>query len=117
MKLYVRDIRNHNRQISLNIEATDRPHLAYILGSPEFFVEGEVYHVNQVYAVSDSNDLTTGAVIGGAIGLLGGPIGVAIGGLIGGAIGNTNDNAEADKVRRFNGSSFYGNIDDIRRMR
>lgn len=107
MKLYVIDRINGRDKISLDIVATDRVQLANKLGSSEFYVHNQVYHVNDVFAISDSNDTAAGAVIGGVIGLLGGPAGVAIGGLLGGAIGNSNDNVEAQKVKRFNQSYYH----------
>jgi len=103
MKLFVTDKRT-KQKINLNLLASTRGELARLIGSQWFTLNGQNYHVNNVFAIADSNDTITGAVVGGVIGLLAGPIGVIAGGLLGGAIGNGRDKTENQNVGYFNSS-------------
>lgn len=103
MKLFVRD-KTSRKKIYLNILASTRSELAYIIGSNWFSLKRQQYHVHEVIAERSNNSTATGAVVGGLIGVLGGPVGVIIGGALGGALGNENDKTEIVKVTRFNKS-------------
>ena len=104
MKLYVKN--SLGTAIPLDVTASTRSELASIIGSPWFVLSNENYHVNQVYAVANTNNIAPGAIIGGLIGLLLGPEGLIIGGLIGGALGNTDDQKDLKKVQQFNQSKM-----------
>ena len=103
MKLFVVD-KTTNQKVNLNLLASTRGELVRLIGSPWFTFNGHNYHVNNVFAVADSNDTITGAIVGGVIGLLAGPIGIIAGGLLGGAIGNGGDKTEISNVDNFNSS-------------
>lgn len=60
--------------------------------------------VKHVFAESETNNTTPGAIIGGLVGLLGGPLGVLIGGVVGGALGNETGASERQMVEQFNNS-------------
>ena len=104
MKLFVRD--SNNRKIYLNLLANSRDELAFKIGYEWFNLRGETYHVNDVYAESDSSNTAGGAIIGGLIGLLTGGAGALIGGMLGGVIGNSSDNEDLQRVRAFNASRY-----------
>lgn len=103
MKLYVIDKEN-SEKVYLNIHSQSRLQLAHKIGSPWFELYGKQYHVHEVLAEKESDDITAGVIVGGLIGLLGGPYGAILGGLLGGAIGNENDKPEIESVKSFNES-------------
>jgi len=106
MKLYISN-NISNQKIYLNMLASTREELAYLIGSPWFFMNGEQYHVHNVVAESESNNTVAGAIVGGLIGLVTGSAGILIGAAIGGALGSGGDKSEAEKVKYFNNSRFY----------
>ncbi len=105
MKLFVTNPQGLKEYIS--ISAYSRKDLANKIGGEWFTLSGNQYHVHHVVAEGDSNNLATGAVIGGLIGLLGGPIGLLIGGGLGTVIGGEEDKGESQKVNFFNQSTIY----------
>ena len=67
------------------------------------------YRREEVRAEARTGSGVGGAVAGGLVGLLGGPIGLIIGAIIGGTAGASADQAEEEKVNRFNEEvGFYG---------
>lgn len=103
MKLFVINKITKQKEY-LGVLAPTRIALTTLIGSPWFNIHGNIYHVNEVVAESQSNNTAAGAVVGGLIGLLGGPLGVLIGGALGGALGNENDKTETTGVNNFNNS-------------
>lgn len=102
MRLYV--INSYNKKVYLNLKAPTRRRLATLIGSEDFYLGNEYYHVSMVRAELDGNNTAAGAVLGGLVGALGGPTGVVVGGLLGGLLGNTSEEDERKQVRRFNNS-------------
>jgi hypothetical protein len=103
MRIFVRNPQGVKEY--LNIPASNRRELAQRIGGAWFTFNRNQYHVHQVVAESDSNNLTSGAIIGGIIGLLAGPFGILVGGTLGGALGNEGDKTENEKVNYFNRST------------
>jgi len=101
MKLFVID-RTTQQKIYLNLIASTRHELVNLIGSPWFNLNGQDFHVNDVIAETNANNIAAGAIFGGLIGLLGGPIGILAGGLIGGMLGNEGDKGESQKVNYLN---------------
>lgn len=99
MKLYV--INDFEQKIPISVIARNRRELAYIIGTG-FYIQGQYYTVDDVYAESSSNDTAGAALVGGLFGLLGGGWGVLAGGLIGGLIGKSKDDDDEFAVDNFN---------------
>ena len=102
MKLFV--CNRNNDKVYIDISASNRRHLAAIIGRDYFFIGRDIYYVDKVYAEAEGNDTVGGAAIGGIVGLLGGPTGLLIGGLLGGLIGRSRENDEEIRVNNFNNS-------------
>lgn len=105
MKLFVFD-RNSQNKIYINLLASTRIQLADLLGSPIFTINNKQYHVNDVFAESDINNVLVGSVTGSVVGILGGPYGVAAGAVIGGYLGSKIDKTENEKITFFNNSTY-----------
>lgn len=88
------------------MQASSRPELARMIGSPWFTLNGYSHHVNDVMAESNSSNAGGGAVVGGLVGLLGGPLGLLIGGVVGGLVGNNSDENDRVRVNSFNTSRY-----------
>lgn len=109
MKLYIEEkigSRKTGRNLYLDKVAPTKGELTSLLGSKEFYINGEKYFVSQVKAKQSSENTALGLVLGALIGLAGGAAGVAAGGVIGGLIGKDNDIKEQEKVNKFNGSKL-----------
>ncbi|MBB1315953.1 hypothetical protein [Aliivibrio sp. SR45-2] len=102
MKLYVNDKSGIKRY--LNTRTTSRTELSNVLGGEYFEIEGEVYHIKQVFAEKSSDNAPVSTVIGGALGLVGGMPGVIIGGVLGALFGNESDKKEIAEIDAFNRS-------------
>lgn len=105
MKLYVESLYTGNK-IYIEYLVANREELANLIGSKMFIIDGEQFHVNQVFAESNGSNGIAGAIVGGLIGLIGGPIGLIGGAVAGGALGSNSDVSEVRKVERFNKSQI-----------
>ena len=109
MKLYIEQKSGNQKTgktLYLDKVAPTKSDLALLLGSKEFYINGDKYFVSQVKAKQSSENIGLGLMIGAIIGLAGGAAGVAAGGVIGGLIGKDSDIKEQDKVNKFNGSKL-----------
>ena len=102
MKLYVIDSSRAKRH--LNAKASSRKELANSLGGEYFKIEGNGFHVSQVFAERVGDSVPVSTVIGGALGLVGGMPGVLIGGALGALFGNESDKQENAAIEAFNRS-------------
>lgn len=109
MKLYVEEkigSKKTGKLLFLDKIAPTKSELFRLLGSKEFFIDGEKYFVSQVKAKKSSDNTALGMVLGGILGLVGGAAGIVAGGAIGGVLGKDSDIKELEKVNRFNRSKL-----------
>lgn len=107
MKLFIEEKKGPyktGRKIYIDRIAPTRRELQQLIGSKEFFINGEKYYVSQVKAEESLDGTVVGAVVGGVVGLIGGALGVAVGGTIGLMLGKDKDIKEQEKTNIFNGS-------------
>ena len=102
MRLYV--ISPNRQKVYLNLSASTRQELTQIINTPNFYLGGNLFGVQQVYAEKDTNRTAAGTLVGGLVGALGGPPGMIIGGILGGLLGSGSDEEETKKVEKFNNS-------------
>lgn len=69
-----------------------------------FYVDGVGYHINEVIAEAETDNVPPRAALGGLIGILAGPIGVGIGLGIGALRGRKKNINERDRANIFNNS-------------
>lgn len=109
MKLFIEEKKGSNktgRKIYIDKIASTRRELQQLIGTKEFYINGEKYYVSQVKAENASDSTAVGAVVGGVLGLIGGSLGVAVGGAIGLMLGKDKDIKEQEKADTFNGSGL-----------
>jgi hypothetical protein len=104
VKLYVYDTNGEKKY--LDKKAFTKNDLKDIIGKKEFYMNNELFYIDDVKAETDSESAAPSMVIGGALGLMGGVPGVIIGGLLGALLGNSADNEEKKLVHRFNESKI-----------
>lgn len=109
MKLYIEDKKGNPttiKTIFLDKVATTKKELQDLIGSKEFFIDGNKYFISQVKAKRSSENVATGMLLGGILGAVAGPVGVATGGILGAILGKNNDIQEEEKVKKFNESTL-----------
>lgn len=102
MKLYVKD-KDTGNKIYLRSIAPTRNKLSRKIGI-KFYLRGNKYSIDDVFAETGVNSTTAGAIIGSLVGILGGPIGMIVSGSAGTVIGYIKDKDERTKMDVFNDS-------------